>query len=58
MVRLFGQIFSDLIVGTLARLFMPGKSPAEIITTPLPGLSGSVAGTWLAHYFFSEQHLA
>jgi uncharacterized membrane protein YeaQ/YmgE (transglycosylase-associated protein family) len=56
--HLFGQYFSGLIVGILAGLLMPGKNPAEIMTTPFLGLTGSVAGTWLARYFFGEQLFA
>ncbi len=56
--HLFGQNLSGLIVGILAGLLMPGKNPAEIITTPFLGLTGSVAGTWLARYFFGEQLFA
>lgn len=57
MFHLFGQMFSGLVIGTLARLLMPGQNPAGIITTPLLGLSGSVAGTLLARYLFGDSPL-
>lgn len=38
-------VLIGLIVGTLAKLIMPGKDPGGIIVTMLLGITGSVVGT-------------
>ncbi len=44
-MHIIGMIIVGLIVGALAKLFMPGKDPGGIIVTILLGIAGSfVAG--------------
>jgi uncharacterized membrane protein YeaQ/YmgE (transglycosylase-associated protein family) len=44
---IIGWIVFGLIVGALARLFMPGEQPMGIILTILLGVAGSFLGGWL-----------
>lgn len=55
MFHLAGQIFLGLIVGTLARLVMPGRDPAGVIATALVGLAGSAVGALMGHDLFGAQ---
>jgi uncharacterized membrane protein YeaQ/YmgE (transglycosylase-associated protein family) len=41
-MHILGMIVIGLIVGALAKLFMPGKDPGGIIVTILLGIAGSV----------------
>jgi uncharacterized membrane protein YeaQ/YmgE (transglycosylase-associated protein family) len=44
-MHILGMLIIGLIVGALAKLFMPGKDPGGIIVTTLLGIAGSfVAG--------------
>jgi uncharacterized membrane protein YeaQ/YmgE (transglycosylase-associated protein family) len=44
-MHIIGMLVVGLIVGALAKLFMPGKDPGGIIVTMLLGIAGSfVAG--------------
>jgi uncharacterized membrane protein YeaQ/YmgE (transglycosylase-associated protein family) len=44
-MHIFSMLIIGLIVGALAKLFMPGKDPGGIIVTILLGIGGSfVAG--------------
>lgn len=38
-----------LVVGALAKLFMPGRDPAGFIITMLLGIAGSMAAGFLGH---------
>jgi uncharacterized membrane protein YeaQ/YmgE (transglycosylase-associated protein family) len=44
---LLATILIGLIVGALAKLFMPGRDPGGIIVTILLGVAGSVVAGWL-----------
>lgn len=55
MFQLAGQIFFGLIVGTLAKLIMPGDDRGGVIVTALIGLAGSAAGTIIAYIVFGPQ---
>ena len=44
---LLSTIIIGLIVGALAKLFMPGKDPGGIIITILLGIAGSVVAGFL-----------
>lgn len=48
MFHLLGWIFFGLIVGVLAKLFMPGRDPGGFIVTIGLGIIGSVVGGFLA----------
>jgi uncharacterized membrane protein YeaQ/YmgE (transglycosylase-associated protein family) len=48
-------IVVGLVVGTLARLFMPGRDPSGIIATILLGIAGAVLGGWLWALLFGSQ---
>ncbi len=47
MLHLIWTLIIGLIVGALAKLFMPGKDPGGIIITMLLGVAGSFLGTFL-----------
>src|SRR5262249_40023422 len=51
MFPLVGQIFLGLIIGTLAKLIIPGKEPGGVIATALIGLAGSTLGTCFSRIF-------
>ena len=40
-------ILIGLIVGIVAKLFMPGRDPGGFIITALLGIAGAVVGTWV-----------
>ena len=44
-------IVVGLIIGALARLFMPGKQDIGIIMTIVLGVLGSLIGSWLTYQF-------
>jgi uncharacterized membrane protein YeaQ/YmgE (transglycosylase-associated protein family) len=48
MFHLLGLIFFGLIVGVLAKFFMPGRDPGGFIITIGLGIIGSVVGGFLA----------
>jgi uncharacterized membrane protein YeaQ/YmgE (transglycosylase-associated protein family) len=48
-------IVVGLVVGALARLFMPGRDPIGIIATILLGIAGAVLGGWLWALLFGSQ---
>jgi uncharacterized membrane protein YeaQ/YmgE (transglycosylase-associated protein family) len=56
MFQLAGQIFFGLIVGTLAKLVMPGEEQGGVMLTALIGLAGSAVGTFIGHTVFGSQH--
>ena len=41
------MIIVGLIVGALAKLFMPGRDPGGIIITILLGIAGSLVAGWI-----------
>jgi uncharacterized membrane protein YeaQ/YmgE (transglycosylase-associated protein family) len=43
------MVVIGLIVGALAKLFMPGRDPGGIIVTILIGIAGSVVAGWIGH---------
>jgi uncharacterized membrane protein YeaQ/YmgE (transglycosylase-associated protein family) len=43
------MIIVGLIVGALAKLFMPGRDPGGIIVTIALGIAGAVLAGWLGH---------
>jgi uncharacterized membrane protein YeaQ/YmgE (transglycosylase-associated protein family) len=58
MFHLAGQIFFGLVVGTLAKLVMPGKEQGGVIATALIGLAGSAVGTFIGHIIFGSYYAA
>ena len=47
MLHLIWVMIIGLIVGTLAKLIMPGRDPGGVITTMLLGIAGSIMGGFL-----------
>jgi uncharacterized membrane protein YeaQ/YmgE (transglycosylase-associated protein family) len=47
MLGVIGWIVFGLIVGALAKLFMPGKDPGGFIVTTLLGIAGAVIGGFI-----------
>jgi len=58
-MHILSMIIVGLIVGALAKLFMPGRDPGGIIVTIALGIAGAVLAGWLGHavgwYRTSEQ---
>jgi uncharacterized membrane protein YeaQ/YmgE (transglycosylase-associated protein family) len=54
--QLAEQIFFGLIVGTLAKLVMPGEEQGGVIIMALIGLGGSAAGTLIGYIVFGPHH--
>jgi uncharacterized membrane protein YeaQ/YmgE (transglycosylase-associated protein family) len=48
-MHIISMIIVGLIVGALAKLFMPGRDPGGIIVTMLLGIAGAVLAGWLGH---------
>jgi uncharacterized membrane protein YeaQ/YmgE (transglycosylase-associated protein family) len=48
-MHIISMIIVGLIVGALAKLFMPGKDPGGFIVTIALGIGGSVLAGWLGH---------
>jgi uncharacterized membrane protein YeaQ/YmgE (transglycosylase-associated protein family) len=48
-MHILSMIIIGLIVGALAKLFMPGRDPGGIIVTIALGVAGSVLAGWLGH---------
>ena len=46
-MHLIGQIVFGLIVGVLAKLFMPGRDPGGFLLTIALGIVGSLLGTFV-----------
>lgn len=53
-VSLLGYILIGLVVGLLARLIVPGRSPIGVIGTIVIGVIGAIVGGWLAGAVFRE----
>jgi uncharacterized membrane protein YeaQ/YmgE (transglycosylase-associated protein family) len=49
-----GYIVVGLIVGVLARFFVPGRDPIGLIGTILLGILGAVIGGWAAGTFVKD----
>ena len=47
MFALIWEILIGLVVGALAKLFMPGKDPGGILVTIIIGIAGSIGATFL-----------
>jgi uncharacterized membrane protein YeaQ/YmgE (transglycosylase-associated protein family) len=43
------MVVIGLIVGALAKLFMPGRDPGGIIVTMALGIAGAVVAGWIGH---------
>jgi uncharacterized membrane protein YeaQ/YmgE (transglycosylase-associated protein family) len=52
MVSLIIWLFLGLIVGSLAKLLMPGSDGGGLILTTILGILGAVVGGFLGKYFF------
>jgi uncharacterized membrane protein YeaQ/YmgE (transglycosylase-associated protein family) len=48
-MHIISMIIVGLIVGALAKLFMPGRDPGGFIVTIALGIAGSVLAGWLGH---------
>jgi uncharacterized membrane protein YeaQ/YmgE (transglycosylase-associated protein family) len=51
---ILGYVLVGLVVGLLARLFVPGRDPFGLLGTILLGVVGAVIGGWLAGEVFGE----
>jgi uncharacterized membrane protein YeaQ/YmgE (transglycosylase-associated protein family) len=49
MFSFIGTLIIGLIVGAVAKLFMPGKDPGGFIITILLGIAGSFVAGYLGH---------
>jgi uncharacterized membrane protein YeaQ/YmgE (transglycosylase-associated protein family) len=45
---IIGLIIAGIIIGALARLFMPGKQAIGVIATIIVGIIGTLIGYWIA----------
>jgi uncharacterized membrane protein YeaQ/YmgE (transglycosylase-associated protein family) len=50
-MHILSMLVIGLIVGALAKLFMPGKDPGGIIVTMLLGIAGSFVAGWIGRLF-------
>jgi len=50
-MEILTTLIVGLIVGAIAKLFMPGKDPGGIIVTMLLGVAGSLLAGWLGRAF-------
>lgn len=46
---IIGAIIGGLIIGALARLFLPGKQDISVIVTIIIGILGSLIASWLVY---------
>jgi len=46
---IIGTIIIGLVVGLLARFFMPGRDPMGFILTAILGIVGAALGGWVGH---------
>jgi uncharacterized membrane protein YeaQ/YmgE (transglycosylase-associated protein family) len=51
---LLGYILIGLVVGLLARVLVPGRTPMGLVGTIVIGVIGAVVGGWLAGEVFGE----
>ncbi len=54
-MTLISWIVIGLIVGGVARLFMPGRDPIGILATLVLGIVGAAVGGWIWTLLFGEQ---
>ena len=47
MISILSWIIFGLVVGVLAKFFMPGKDPGGMIVTILLGIGGALLGGWI-----------
>ncbi|HET8616509.1 MAG TPA: GlsB/YeaQ/YmgE family stress response membrane protein [Actinomycetales bacterium] len=52
---IIGLIIAGIIIGALARLFMPGRQAIGIIATIIVGIIGTLIGYWIAAALGVEQ---
>jgi uncharacterized membrane protein YeaQ/YmgE (transglycosylase-associated protein family) len=52
MFQLLGALIVGFIVGTLAKLIVPGKEPGGCLVTTLIGIAGSFVAFWIGEYVF------
>jgi len=45
---IIGLIIAGIIIGALARLFMPGRQAIGMIATVVVGIIGTLVGYWIA----------
>jgi uncharacterized membrane protein YeaQ/YmgE (transglycosylase-associated protein family) len=59
LMHIISMVIVGLIVGALAKLFMPGRDPGGFVVTIVLGIAGSLFAGWLGHavgwYRNSEQ---
>jgi uncharacterized membrane protein YeaQ/YmgE (transglycosylase-associated protein family) len=48
-MHVLAMLIIGLIVGALAKLFMPGKDPGGIVVTTLLGIAGSFVAGWIGY---------
>jgi uncharacterized membrane protein YeaQ/YmgE (transglycosylase-associated protein family) len=48
-MHILWMVIVGLIVGALAKLFMPGRDPGGIIITMALGIAGAVVAGWIGH---------
>jgi uncharacterized membrane protein YeaQ/YmgE (transglycosylase-associated protein family) len=53
-MEILGWIIAGLIVGALARLFMPGKQPMGLLMTIGLGIAGSIVGGAIGWFLFGD----
>src|SRR5207244_4924186 len=51
-------ILVGLVIGTIAKLLMPGNDPRACIMTILLGIAGALVGTWIGRIFAGENYVA
>lgn len=44
---IFGTVIIGLVIGVIAKLFMPGRDPGGILVTIVLGVTGSFVAGWL-----------
>lgn len=49
MEGIFSTLIIGLVVGALARLFLPGRQPMGILWTILIGIAGAFIGNWVGN---------
>lgn len=49
MISILSWIIFGLVVGILAKFFMPGKDPGGMIVTILLGIGGALLGGWIGN---------
>lgn len=47
-MTIIGLIIAGIIIGALARLFLPGRQSIGIIATIIVGILGTLIGWWIA----------